>query len=293
MHSFKLPRSTNVINRSSDNAYDIKENFSSYSTIDIPPNIAKSHNVEGMSNTWLTGWTLAKLSATDNTQEQLYHLYINEDDGNFASGFSHYLHHKQLGEFSDLEWKLIRQIPSEDPYNFHRIHKHNIIYSDVNYSSINKLVMQIPDFIDLFVANDSSKSLLSILILCLLKIKDSGICFIKLPQLWDTVVINFIIYCCIIADCKLIILPWSGIYLELRNIDIYIFDNNYKYLMDCLCEDKNIFPENVIEVNKEIINIMKESRNWEVLHLDISTHLFDAKNIIPLNNYQSVFSIIS
>ena len=152
---------------------------------------------------------------------------------------------------------------------------------------------QISDFVDLFIVNNSS-TLLATIILCLLKIKDTGTSFIKLPQSWDTTVINFVIYCCTIADCKLIILPWSGIYLELRNIDVYIFDNNYKYLMDCLHKNKLIFPENVIQEHKEIINIMKESRNWNAFHSDIAypDKWIDTKKIIPINNYQSVFSYI-
>ncbi len=308
MHSFKLPRLTNLItsfcNIVENYEYDIKENFISFSIIDIPPDINNALEAEGMSPTWLTGWVLAELSidckSVDTQHEvrhytnvqDLYHLYINEDDGNFVSGFNHYLYHKQLEKISDLNWKLIRQIPLEDPYNFYYIHRHKIIYSNVNYSSINKLIAQIPDFIDLFIANDY-KSLLAVLILCLLKTKDCGICFIKLPLIWNTTIINVIIYCCTISDCKLIILPWSGIYLELRNIDISIFDNNYKYLMDCLRENKNIFPENIIQDNREIIDIMKQSRNWEAFHPNIKylDGWIDTKNIIALNNYQSVFSL--
>jgi len=56
LQTFKLPKLNDLINTITvNNAYEIKENFDSYSIIDIPPDIINLHNPEGMSSNWLTG----------------------------------------------------------------------------------------------------------------------------------------------------------------------------------------------------------------------------------------------
>jgi len=164
-------------------------------------------------------------------------------------------------------------------------------------------------------------SLLGIIILCLLNIKKSGIAFIRLPHQWNTKSINLILYCCTISDCALIKFPWSGWYLKLKNININSFDDQYKYLIECLDEDKNIFSEsmfipNTNKIIDELINIIKEAQhksnesnslrvedtssagaNSTSLRNNLcksETNRFDqwidVKKVIPLTNDQSVFS---
>ncbi len=254
----------------------------SWDNEDIPVKIMKISNAEGMSDTWLTGWTLSQLFM-DHSTENINLLCMSHDNGNFISGFNHAIQYKNSisEKETSIQWNYITdKKEDDDPYQFYNIHRNNIFYTSINnYQSIEKLTNQYANYANIFVSN-YSESFMSVLILCLSNINSSGIAFIKICN-WNEATVDGIIYCCKIAKCQLILLPWSGYYVELKNINISRFDRDYHSLLKCM--DGKLMHGSINIYNKKIMDMIQSKKNE-------STDWLDEDHIIPLDNNKSIFS---